>query len=227
MGLTLTASNLRVSSDRGRTLLDIPNVKVSPGQCIGIKGASGAGKSTLLFALAGLLENCTGHVYWGETELLSQSAEKRGAFRALNMGLIFQDFLLFEELSALENATLPGLFLHRKYRKAIEDNAMSHLERLGLGDLNRPVASFSGGERQRVAVARALAINPPVLLADEPTASLHRDAADALTRDLTQIARLENKTLIAVSHDQHLLNQMDQVLTLVDGKISNKNGLVA
>lgn len=226
MRQTLKVENLSVTSSKGRVLLDIPNLTVEQGQCVGVKGPSGAGKSTLLYAFAGLLEGAAGKVSWGETELLSLSPDKRGAFRSTYMGLIFQDYLLIEELSALANASLSSLYATPRIRKSLEFSAETHLTRLGITDLQRPVSSFSGGERQRVAVARALANNPPVLLADEPTASLHREAADSLTHDLIEIAKAETKTLIVVSHDLHLLEKMDRVISLVDGRIHEDNGVL-
>lgn len=218
MGLALHATGLRVMSDRDRVLLDLPELVVEPGQSLGISGPSGAGKSTLLFALAGLLERTRGAARWGDTDILSLPARQRGAFRARHMGLIFQDFLLFEELSAAANAALPAMFLPRDRRKPLRDRAAAQLDRLGLDDPDRTVDSFSGGERQRVAVARALANDARVLLADEPTASLDRATADRLIADLVAIARDEGKTLIAVSHDPALLDRMDRVLRLADGK---------
>lgn len=218
MGLALHATGLRVMSDRNRVLLDLPELVVEPGQSLGISGPSGAGKSTLLFALAGLLERTRGAARWGDTDILSLPARQRGAFRARHMGLIFQDFLLFEELSAAANAALPAMFLPRDRRKPLRDRAAAQLDRLGLDDPDRTVDSFSGGERQRVAVARALANDARVLLADEPTASLDRATADRLIADLVAIARDEGKTLIAVSHDPALLDRMDRVLRLADGK---------
>lgn len=225
--LSLLASDITVTSDRNRVLLDVPALSLDPGQSLGISGPSGAGKSTLLYALAGLLANVGGRVSWGATELLGLSAARRGLFRSQNMGLIFQDFLLFEELSALDNATLPGLYLPRAKRQQLENSAKAHLERLGITQLDRPVASFSGGERQRVAVARALANDAPVLLADEPTASLNRAAANQLTEDLIDICRRGGKTLIVVSHDLFLLDRLDRILTLADGRVREDTGVTS
>ncbi|MHC0053598.1 ABC transporter ATP-binding protein [Actibacterium sp. D379-3] len=224
MGLALSVTDLTVTGDNGRRLLEVPALALPPGQSLGIRGPSGAGKSTLLFALAGLLDRVTGRTHWGETDLIALPADRRGAFRARHMGLIFQDFLLFEELSAIGNAALPALFQPRRRRAALRARAAAHLAHLGLTEPDRGVASFSGGERQRVAIARALANDADILLADEPTASLHREAADRLIEDMTATTRAEGKTLIAVSHDMGLLNRMDRVLTITDGRISDDSG---
>ncbi|WP_308917261.1 ABC transporter ATP-binding protein [Jannaschia sp. LMIT008] len=219
MTLPLAVRDLRVASAGGRALLDVPALDLPAGALVGVRGPSGAGKTTLLHALAGLLE-ADGTVRWGETELLALGAEGRAAFRARSLGLVFQDFLLFEELGALENASVAAMFAAPVARQAIRDRAADGLRGLGIDpDDARPVSSHSGGERQRIAVARALAGGAGLLLADEPTASLHRDAADRLVDDLIRLVRETGATLIAVSHDETLIARMDRVLTIADGRI--------
>ncbi len=226
MGLDLTIRDLKVTSQRGRDILSVPTLDIAAGSLVGIAGPSGAGKSTLLYALAGMLE-AKGRIVWNDTNLLTLREEQRTAFRASNIGMIFQDFLLFEELSAAANASLTSLYRPRAQRAGIRQRAAERLAALGLKEPNRSVASYSGGERQRVAIARALSANAPVLLADEPTASLDRAAADKLIEDLVALARTSGTTLIAVSHDQHLIDRMDRVLTVSDGKISEQRGQAA
>lgn len=220
MGLPLSISNLSVSSDRGRVLLSVPELDLPAGSLVGIEGPSGAGKSTLLYALAGLL-HVKGSIRWGDEDFLRLSPEQRACFRADRIGMIFQDFLLFEELDAGDNAALTSLFRPRNERAALRANATKWLKFLGLGEqaTDRSVVSFSGGERQRVAIARAMASSAPVLLADEPTASLDRAAADRLIEDLVALARKNGTTLIAVSHDTKLISRMDRVLTITDGAL--------
>ena len=132
--------------------------------------------------------------------------------------MIFQDFLLFDELGAEDNAGLQALFAPKAARAGLRSRATALLEGLGVPTGARTVTSFSGGERQRVAVARALAHDPPIVLADEPTASLHRDAADELTDDLLSRVREKGRTLIVVSHDDRLLQRMDRTFALKDGR---------
>jgi putative ABC transport system ATP-binding protein len=218
MGLPLAIRDLRVTGPSGRVLLSVDALDLAPGSLVGVRGPSGAGKSTLLYALGGLLP-ASGAVHWGETEILSLPEERRTAFRARHIGMVFQDFLLFEELGNTDNAALPAMFAPRARRAETRDAAAANLRHLGLEPGPRPVASFSGGERQRVGVARALASNAPILLADEPTASLHREAADALIGDLVALTREHGRTLIAVSHDLHLLDRMDRVLWVEDGVV--------
>lgn len=219
MGLPLSIARLRVPGPSGRVLLSVDALDLPAGALVGVKGPSGAGKTTFLNALAGLAERIEGRVRWGDVELGSLGREARTRFRAAHVGMIFQDFLLFEELDAAGNAALSSMFRPRSERAAVTARAVAGLQRLGLRDTGRTVASFSGGERQRVGIARALAAAPDVVLADEPTASLHREAADALVADLAALARDGGTTLVAVSHDERLLAAMDRVLTIRDGQL--------
>lgn len=220
-GLPLSVEGLEVRGPQGRALLSVPAFAAPAGALIGIRGPSGAGKSTFLYALAGLADRAQGAVRWGGTDLSALGPGGRAAFRAANIGMIFQDFLLFEELDALGNAGLAALFRPAAERRALRERAAAHLARLGLGGPARSVASFSGGERQRVAIARAMAAGAPVLLADEPTASLDRAAADRLIDDLVGLSRAAGATLVAVSHDPHLIARMDRVLTVEDGAVTD------
>ena len=219
MSQTLQLNSLRVNSPSGRQILELNELQLMPGETLGIAGPSGAGKTTLLYALAGLLDECSGTIHWGEADILAMTPAQRTDFRARNMGFIFQDFMLFDELDALENASVCELFRPRSERINLKKRAAGHLKRLGVGDENRTVDSFSGGERQRVAVARALANDAAVLLADEPTASLDRQIANRLIDDLLAMAADEGKTLIVVSHDEVLLERLNQVIRLVDGAL--------
>jgi putative ABC transport system ATP-binding protein len=220
MGLPLSVSDLRVKGDDGRAILAVESFEVAPGTAVAIRGPSGAGKSTLLYALAGLVPVAGGSVRWGDTEISRLGEDARAAFRRQWIGMVFQDFLLFEELSAVANAGLAGAY-SRGRRRAIADGASAMLGRLSIGSANaRTVATFSGGERQRVAVARALAADPSIILADEPTASLDRPAADALIEDLVRLAREAGKTLIVVSHDLSVHERMDQLVDVADGRLA-------
>ncbi|MCV6546885.1 MAG: ABC transporter ATP-binding protein [Cohaesibacter sp.] len=233
----LTVKDLQVRGEKDRLLLDVPQLKIFHGQTIAIKGASGAGKSTLLFALAGLAEHMSGSICWSlpqatgnkeknnrEQDMVKLSSEVRARFRRETLGMIFQDFLLFEEMDALANATISNGYMPGHNKKAVQQRAEQTLRHLGIKDIaKRTIASFSGGERQRVAIARALSNDPPILLADEPTASLDRRASDHLIEDLTALVRRQHKTLIVVSHDISLCEKMDRILEVTDGKITERN----
>lgn len=219
MSFPLHITDLKVTAGaRHRVLIDIDQLELPAGQSLGISGPSGAGKSTLLYAMAGLAEHCSGQVHWGDTELLALRGGARTAFRAAHIGMVFQDFLLFDEMSADANAAIAGCFAPKSARRELRARAKAGLARLGLTDTGRSVASFSGGERQRVAIARALAGAPEVLLADEPTASLDRAAADQVIQDLTSAAEEHGTTLVTVSHDEALLARMDHILRLQNGR---------
>ncbi|MEM5582855.1 ABC transporter ATP-binding protein [Roseibium sp. AS2] len=222
MTMTLRVEDLAVRAPNGRILVTCGRFSAAPGETIGLRGPSGAGKSTFLYALAGLQPGMTGHVDWNGTDLTPLGDGDRARFRRENIGLIFQDFLLFEELSAFGNATLATAFNKAAKRRSIRDTAKSFLAKLGVPADRRTVDSFSGGERQRTGIARALAQDPAIILADEPTASLDRKTADALIEDLVTLARAEAKTLIAVSHDPHLLERMDRVIEIADGRLETE-----
>ncbi len=221
MTLSLKVNGLAVRTGRGRTLLQMNALSVPAGSMIGVRGPSGAGKSTLLYALAGLLDVVDGDVLWGDADLYAMSAEGRASFRAERMGMIFQDFLLFEELGAGGNAGISTMFRPASERAALRARSDGYLRGLGLdASAGRPASSYSGGERQRIAVARALANDASILLADEPTASLHREAADRLIDDLCGLVQETGRTLVAVSHDPVLIERMDRVLTIENGVVT-------
>ena len=218
-GLPLAIEDLEVRSTEGRVLLSIPRLELPAGGTLGIRGPSGAGKSTLLFALAGLQDRMTGRVRWGETDLGALRSGGRTAFRARHVGIVFQDFLLFEELGPLANASLAAMYRPRSERPAIRDRARRLLRRFGVDEDGRTVPTLSGGERQRVAVARAMSGDAAILLADEPTANLDRDTGERLLADLLARVRENGTTLVAVSHDDRLLARMDRVVKIVDGQM--------
>lgn len=220
--MELNVSDLTVDLPSGARLLDIPRLTIAQGTAFGIRGASGAGKTTFLRALMGLLPGCSGQILWDNTRLLTLPQTDRSAFRQSKLGLIFQDFLLFDTLSAQDNAALQAAFLPRPQRSRLRANAAQLLKDVGLPSENRPVSSFSGGERQRVALARALAHDPPVILADEPTANLDRDTGDALAEELLRRVEDRGATLLLVSHDERLLDRMDRVMTLAHGRVAEE-----
>jgi ABC-type lipoprotein export system ATPase subunit len=211
---------LQVTGRGGQVLLQVPLLDVPAGQSVALRGASGAGKSTLLHVMSGLVRPSAGRVVWGDRDIVPLSEDARAAFRRQTLGLIFQDCHLFEELSAHGNAALISTFAPRSTRESLREHAETWLKTLGLRQTGtRPVSSFSGGERQRIAVARALAASPPVILADEPTAALDRANADTLGSDLVRLASEGGCSLIAVTHDATLAALMTRQITLADGKI--------
>lgn len=220
-GLDLTVEGLVLRGIGGQVLLDLPHLNLAAGRSMAVTGPSGAGKSSLLHALAGLVRPDAGRVVWGGTDIARLSEEGRARFRRERLGLVFQDFLLFDELDAVGNAGLAASFAEPTKRASLLENARAWLDRLGLGKAgSRRIDSFSGGERQRVAVARALAADASVILADEPTASLDRVNADQMIEDLAALAQDPGRTLIVVTHDEDLAERMGRILTMADGRIA-------
>lgn len=214
----LSVRDLTVRTSDGRTLLEVAGLDVAPGETVAVRGPSGAGKSTLLHVLAGLIAPSSGHVLWGETDLAGLQDTARTTFRRKTIGMVFQDHLLFDELTAAGNAGLAAAYAPRAERAGIEHRAADLLDRFGVAASGRRAARYSGGERQRIAVARALATDPPVILADEPTASLDRATADRLIDDLFIYAG-GRKTLIIASHDPAIHARAGRLASVVDGKL--------
>ncbi|MEE4119075.1 MAG: ATP-binding cassette domain-containing protein [Paracoccaceae bacterium] len=220
-GRSLTLRDLEVTGEGGRRILSVPRLEIAAGSAVVVRGPSGAGKTTLLYALAGLVPPAAGCILWDDEDIAGLGERARAAFRRRSVGFMFQEHLLFEELSAPGNASLAALYSAAEHRGAIRARAAEQLSRLGLdGTAARRSDSYSGGERQRIAVARALAADPDVILADEPTASLDRTNADRLADDLVDLARAEGRTLIAVSHDPALHDRADRVLDIADGRLA-------
>ena len=196
-------------------VLDAIRFSPEPGRITAISGPSGSGKSTLLYVLAGLLPPNTGTVRFNEANLYSMSETHRDGWRRANIGFIFQDFHLIEELSPLGNATLPATF---GPARGARERATEILKRLGVPAERRTIAQLSRGERQRVAVARALAFDPPVVLADEPSASLDSASTADLVSILSDLAR-EGRTVVVASHDPDILRAAHTTFVLQHGHL--------
>jgi lipoprotein-releasing system ATP-binding protein len=189
---------------------------LSPGRVLAIVGPSGSGKSTLLHLLGGLETPTSGELIWGGISLAGASQEVLASRRALEVGFVFQHHYLLEDLTTLENVSLPGLIAS----KPNDARAVKLLQQVGLQDRAHffPRA-LSGGERQRAAIARALLTKPRLILADEPTGSLDRANADLVFGMLVELARLENTAVVVVTHDESLVSRVDEVIRLEDGQI--------
>ena len=194
-GLTFSYPGLRLFSG-----LDL---EVGEGEVRVLLGPSGSGKTTLVHLLAGILEPHGGTVYWGEHPISRWPEERRVRLRRRFLGLVFQHHYLLPELSALENAMLPGWLLGRPDPA----RARALLDRLGLSGRARfKPEALSGGERQRVAVARALYARPRLLLADEPTGALDPSNARAVLDALLSLAREEGAAVLLATHDERLVS---------------------
>jgi lipoprotein-releasing system ATP-binding protein len=186
---------------------------------LAIEGASGAGKSTLLHILGALDHPTEGKVYFQDLDLLDQSETDLAEIRNRYIGFVFQFHHLLPEFTALENTIMPGLIQGMGHKDAVQSGERI-LVQLGLGDrlLHKP-GELSGGEQQRVAVARALMMNPQVILADEPTGNLDSKTGEEVHNLLVHINREQGITIIVVTHNPALAVRMNRRVLLVDGKL--------
>ena len=189
--------------------LDLPK-----GEWLALTGPSGCGKTTLLHILAGLDRPTSGDILLDGQNIAKMSSSALTKLRKKRIGFVFQSYMLFPELSALENAALPALQWGVN-RNDVYQNAKKWLETFGLASrLNHRPRELSGGEQQRVAIARSLINNPDIILADEPTGNLDAKAAQGIIDILQHVRSGESKTLIMVTHDLNLAQQANRVIEL-------------
>jgi lipoprotein-releasing system ATP-binding protein len=205
----------------GRTLdvLRGIDLNVYPGQILAIVGPSGAGKSTLLHCVGTLDLPSGGRIRLGKEELTTMSNSRLAAVRNRDIGFVFQFHHLLPEFTALENVMIPGLIQGRS-RREMEKRATALLEEVGLVEraTHRP-GELSGGEQQRVAVARALALDPKLVLADEPTGNLDTATSDAIHDLFFQFNREHGTTIIVVTHNPTFAERMPRVVRMRDGMV--------
>ncbi len=195
-----------------KTLLNIEKLKIPAGTHCVLKGASGSGKTTFLRLISGIAAPLSGAIYWGQTDMTRLGASERDRWRGKHVGFLFQDFRLFEGLTALENVLLPCGFYGRVTHKD-RVHATELLETVGVCPTTRTV-NLSRGEMQRTALARLLMTKPSVILADEPTASLDTKNAGHVLDLLIQSARDSGATLIVASHDPTTMCRFERCLTV-------------
>jgi putative ABC transport system ATP-binding protein len=204
----------KIYDNNTRALTDI-NLTIKKGEWVTIMGPSGSGKTTLLNIIGGLDKPTNGKVIINDIEITNLSSRKLTQFRRENIGFIFQQFHLVPYLNALENVMLAQYF----HSMAVEAEAADALERVGLKDrLTHLPTQMSGGEQQRVAVARALANEPDILLADEPTGNLDQKNG-AVVLDLLKSLHDEGHTIVMITHDQSIAEHGERIIKLVDGGI--------
>jgi lipoprotein-releasing system ATP-binding protein len=197
------------------------NLDIKKGEIVSIVGASGAGKTTLLQVVGTLLKPNSGNIFINDINVASLSEKKIAKFRNKNIGFVFQFHQLLPEFTALENVCIPA-FISNTPKKKAEDKAKEILHFLSLDNrLHHKPSELSGGEQQRVAVARAIINNPAVLLADEPSGNLDSKNKTELHELFFSLRDKYNQTIVIVTHNKELSEMSDRILTIKDGVILN------
>ena len=195
------------------------DIDIHKGEIVSIIGASGAGKSTLLHILGTLDRADSGEMMLNGERVDKLSGKNLAAFRNKNIGFIFQFHHLLPEFTAVENVCIPG-WIGGKNKSATEKRAKELLEKLGLGHrLNNKPGQLSGGEQQRVAVARALINNPAIIMADEPTGNLDSANANEMHQLFINLRNEFQQTFLIVTHNEELARMSDRILQMKDGRM--------
>jgi len=208
------------------------NLSIMEGEMVGIVGASGVGKSTLLHIIGAIDKPTSGNVFYNNTDIFSLDRNSIASFRNKTIGFVFQFHHLLPEFTAIENVMMPGL-IHQglrgqgvkglNYREVME-KAEKLLNEMGLSERKRHrPGELSGGEQQRVAVARALILEPKIVLADEPTGNLDAATGEELFNIFINLNKEKGITFVIVTHNESLSNRCQRVLKMVDGKIAGMN----
>ncbi len=212
----IEASNIKKAYKDLEVLKGV-DIKIAQGEFVSIVGKSGAGKSTLLHILGTLDQADSGQLKINATDIAQLSQKKLADFRNQNIGFVFQFHHLLPEFSALENVCMPA-FIQHKSDKATQDRARELLDYLGLSDrLTHKPTQLSGGEQQRVAVARALMNQPAVVFADEPSGNLDSTSSQELHQLLFSLRKDFNQTFVIVTHNEELADMSDRKLEMKDG----------
>jgi putative ABC transport system ATP-binding protein/lipoprotein-releasing system ATP-binding protein len=213
----LKARGLRRSFRIGGASIEVLrgiDIDIAAGESVFLCGASGAGKTTLLYTLAGLETPEAGTVEFEGHSLYGLSGNALARLRNKRMGFVFQSYFLLPELTALENVLLPALIRGKSELARGRDL----LQRVGLaGRIDHLPAELSGGEQQRVAIARSLINDPAILFADEPTGNLDSKNGEVIINLLLDLAKADGRTLVVVTHDENLASRGDRVVRIVDG----------
>ncbi len=193
------------------------NLKVEPGECVAVIGPSGSGKSSLISIAAGLERTTAGKVELLGTDITGMSEDALARLRRGRVSLIFQSYHLLPTMTALDNVRVP---LEISGIEGVKEKATKLLQEVGLGDrLDHYPGQMSGGERQRVAVARALASDPEIVFADEPTGNLDGDTGAGVADMLFDIVQKRKTAMVLVTHDRELAKRADRIVTMRNGNL--------
>lgn len=220
--MPLELSNIQFTYDEQGFELNIPKMQIKPGESVALVGPSGSGKTTLLNLIAGIISPDKGCIQLNDDNMTALNNHQRRLYRLRHIGMIFQAFELLDYLNVRDNILLqarlcPGVSIDQ----SIKDKASAIAVILGLGDkLSRNINALSQGERQRVAVCRALLLKPVLVLADEPTGNLDPENKQAVLEQLISVCKQQQCILLTVTHDHSLLPNFDRVINMVDLLIS-------
>jgi len=216
----IKAENLHRGYSVGKKRVEVLhgiNLEIRRGEKVFLCGPSGAGKTTLMYILAGLERPEQGEVWVDGVDLYAQSRRKQARLRNQCMSYIFQNYYLMPELTALENVMVPAMI----GGKDLTDKAKESLERVGLSNrIDHLPAELSGGEQQRVAIARSLVNSPQIIFADEPTGNLDSKNGEQVMDMLINLTKEDNVTLVVVTHDESLAIHGDRKMIVKDGVIA-------
>ncbi len=207
------------TGDGALTVLDGVSISIERGSVVSVIGASGSGKSTLLHLLGGLDRPDSGEVIWNGRNIYSMNDEQLADFRNAELGFVFQFHHLLPEFTAIENIMMPALISGKDFSGA-KSQALDLLERFGIaGRAEHRPAQLSGGEQQRVAMARALMNNPKLILADEPTGNLDESNTDILLDMLFELRETEQVSILLITHEKDIASRSDLIYRLSQGKL--------
>jgi len=203
----------------GFVALDRVDLRVGAGELVAIVGASGSGKSTLINLIAGIDRPTGGEVHVAGTAVHALDESRLAAWRGRHVGIVFQFFQLLPTLTVVENVMLPMDFCRTRPPAQARRHALALLDQVGIADqADKLPSALSGGQQQRAAIARALANDPPLVVADEPTGNLDSSTASRVLELLAGLARA-GRTVLMVTHERELARIVDRTVTLVDGRV--------
>lgn len=214
--MDLKIKNLTIKAkNEEKPILEVEIFHLKSGENLIVSGESGAGKTTFLNLISLVEIPTSGEIWWDKTKISSLNETKKDKFRSQNFGIVMQNFHLIKNLSAIENILLLNLFLNNK--RVSKEFALSLLKEVGINNPNLKLKFYSRGQMQRIAIIRALATNPKVLILDEPTASLDTKNSKMIINLLTNFTNTTNTTMIIATHDENIKNNFKNILDIKKG----------